>query len=113
MERIVAKPEWGLKRFCPSCGAAFYDLNKSLIECPKCNSTFEPEQLTRLKRSRSVPPETKAAVAETKAGDVDDEAVVVEDDTDDEAVLEDASDLGGEDVIEVVVDSPEGKKEDV
>ena len=71
------------------------------------------EQLTRLKRSRSVPPETKAAVAETKAGDVDDEAVVVEDETDDEAVLEDASDLGGEDVIEVVVDAPEVKKEDV
>ena len=109
----MAKPEWGLKRFCPSCGAAFYDLNKSPIECPKCNSTFEPEQLSRLKRSRSVPAEAKVAAAEKKTNDDDAEAEVVEDGTDDESVLEDASDLGGADVIEVAVDTLEVKKEDV
>lgn len=109
----MAKPEWGLKRFCPSCGAAFYDLNKRPMECPKCDSTFEPEQLSRLKRSRSVPPEAKPVVAEKKADDADDDAEAVEDDADDENVLEDASDLGGEDVIEAVVDAPVAKKEDV
>jgi uncharacterized protein (TIGR02300 family) len=37
----VAKPELGTKRLCGSCGAKFYDLNKSPIVCPKCEATFE------------------------------------------------------------------------
>ena len=114
MERNVAKPEWGIKRFCPSCGAAFYDLNNVPIVCPKCESSFEPEQLTRLKRSRSVPAETKPAPEEKKD---DAESTELEDDVDDDdsddAVLEDASDLGGDDELAGVVESSEeDKKED-
>jgi uncharacterized protein (TIGR02300 family) len=36
----VAKPELGTKRHCQSCGAKFYDLNKSPIICPRCGATF-------------------------------------------------------------------------
>jgi uncharacterized protein (TIGR02300 family) len=37
----VAKPELGTKRLCGNCGAKFYDLNKSPINCPKCGTVFE------------------------------------------------------------------------
>jgi uncharacterized protein (TIGR02300 family) len=37
----VAKPELGSKRLCASCGAKFYDLNKSPITCPKCGTPLE------------------------------------------------------------------------
>jgi uncharacterized protein (TIGR02300 family) len=37
----VTKPELGTKRLCASCGARFYDLNKSTITCPKCGTPFE------------------------------------------------------------------------
>jgi uncharacterized protein (TIGR02300 family) len=37
----MAKPELGTKCFCASCGAKFYDLNKTPITCPKCGTPFE------------------------------------------------------------------------
>jgi uncharacterized protein (TIGR02300 family) len=37
----VAKPELGAKRQCQSCGAKFFDLNKSPIVCPKCGTIFQ------------------------------------------------------------------------
>lgn len=36
----MAKPELGLKRLCPNCGAKYYDLNRDPIVCPKCNAAF-------------------------------------------------------------------------
>jgi uncharacterized protein (TIGR02300 family) len=37
----VTKPELGTKRLCVSCGARFYDLNKSPITYHKCGTPFE------------------------------------------------------------------------
>ncbi len=37
----MAKPELGTKRLCAGCGAKFYDLGKSPIVCPKCNTVYE------------------------------------------------------------------------
>ena len=37
----MAKPELGTKRLCAGCGAKFYDLNKSPIICPKCQTVYE------------------------------------------------------------------------
>jgi len=99
----VAKPEWGTKRLCTSCGARFYDLNRQPIECPKCSTVIDPEQVTRLKRSRnSVPDEPvkakppKVVEAVDDDIDVDDDDLAVDDDADDD-VLEDASDLADDD----------------
>ena len=52
-EATLAKPEWGMKRTCASCGARFYDLNRDPITCPKCEAVFDPDQATRLKRART------------------------------------------------------------
>src|ERR1044071_7092705 len=37
----MAKPARGTKRACPSCGARFYDLNRSPIVCPVCQSIYQ------------------------------------------------------------------------
>jgi len=41
----VAKAELGAKRRCLSCGAAFFDLNREPIVCPKCTTVFQVVEL--------------------------------------------------------------------
>jgi uncharacterized protein (TIGR02300 family) len=55
----VAKPDLGTKRLCGSCGAKFYDLNKSPIVCPKCETVFVPVVVA----PRTRPDAPKAPVA--------------------------------------------------
>ena len=105
---------------CPSCGGRFYDLNRNPIECPKCETTFEPKAIARPARA-AVEKIPAPAVAKSKAsdeilaqakainGDDDDDDddidldvdIDVDDDDDDDSedkgVLEDASDLTGGD----------------
>ncbi len=57
----MAKPEWGRKRICYSCGSVFYDLHRDPIVCPKCDAKFDPEAILKSRRSRV------AVVEETKA----------------------------------------------
>lgn len=119
----MAKPEWGTKRLCTSCGARFYDLGRQPIECPKCHTVIDPEQTTRLKRSRSAPPDETAKAKSAKSaksakadeaeedleleGDEDLEDV----DEDDDSVLEDASDLGDDEELDEIVDEVDTNKE--
>jgi len=46
-EKSVAKPEWGTKRICPSCGCKFYDMQHTPCVCPKCETKFDPAQALR------------------------------------------------------------------
>ncbi len=92
----MAKPEWGLKRTCLSCGAKFYDFKKNPIVCPKCEAVFDPDAASKLKRGRQAP-ESKDSKAKASAAPASDESPLAETtetarDSDD--VLEDASDLG-------------------
>ncbi|MEE8445431.1 MAG: TIGR02300 family protein [Alphaproteobacteria bacterium] len=119
------KPEWGIRRICQSCSAPFYDLRRSPIVCPKCESVFDPESV--LKSRRKGPPsdaaekkkkDAVAEVAEKSASgeeekEKDPEALgledteAVKDDADSDAVPEDASDLADDDE---VVEAIEGGK---
>jgi uncharacterized protein (TIGR02300 family) len=36
----MSKPARGTKRVCPSCGARFYDLNRTPITCPVCQAGY-------------------------------------------------------------------------
>src|SRR3954469_6568747 len=56
----LAKPEWGSKRICQSCGARFYDFGRSPIVCPACGAIFDLEILNRARRAR---PATRAVAA--------------------------------------------------
>jgi uncharacterized protein (TIGR02300 family) len=60
----VAKPDLGTKRLCGSCGAKFYDLNKTPIVCPKCETVFVPVVATTRGRAEAPKPVAPVAVAE-------------------------------------------------
>ena len=50
----MSKPEWGIKRICPSCGIKYYDFDKIPITCPKCNFEFDPDLLLKSRKGRGV-----------------------------------------------------------
>ena len=58
----MSKPEWGIKRVCPSCSIKYYDFNKNPIICPKCEFEFDPDLLLKSRKGRSIA--TKAEVNE-------------------------------------------------
>ena len=118
-ERMVAKPEWGSKRICPSCGARYYDLMREPVICPKCATPFDAEAFLRSRRTRPAPPvekelepvgadEIDAEVEteeEAEAAEEEEEAAPLEEaEEEDEELLEDASELGEDedDMAEVI-----------
>ncbi len=126
----MAKPEWGIKRICPSCGARYYDLRKDPPICPTCNAEFDPEALLKSRRARPAPAEetVKKLPLPLQASlgvEVDDDAAdlvdaedalpvgELEDDAEDEedVLIEDASELGEDDMGEVVVDGTDEDEE--
>jgi uncharacterized protein (TIGR02300 family) len=73
----MSKPARGSKRLCPSCGARFYDLNRTPIVCPVCQSIYQvtppPPPSRRWERAQPVEtrkveePEAEAPVLEGPA----------------------------------------------
>lgn len=49
----MASANRGTKRRCASCGAAFYDLNRAPITCPKCQAAYVAAPRLPIKPSRS------------------------------------------------------------
>ena len=121
----MAKPEWGVKRICPSCGARYYDLRKDPPVCPNCGSQFDPEALLKSRKARPAPVDDvkKAPVVsgdedieteneDEEAAELDevDDDVSVEDieeadetpEDEDDVLIEDTSELGEDDMDEVV-----------
>jgi uncharacterized protein (TIGR02300 family) len=112
----VAKPEWGVKRLCQSCATKFYDLCRSPIACPQCGARFDPEALLKSRRSRPIaaPKPAKAPVkapevdqtgrpdnessdeSSVDSGDEDQTRKKIADGGDDNLVIEDTSELGGD-----------------
>jgi uncharacterized protein (TIGR02300 family) len=94
----VAKPEWGRKHRCDSCGAQFYDLTREPAACPKCGAVAAAE--TKPRRS---PPKAKPPAPVDGAPKLVE--IEVKDDADQDAEpIEDASELGADDkdVVEVI-----------
>ena len=86
----MAKPEWGRKRICYSCGSVFYDLRRDPIVCPKCDAKFDPEAILKSRRSRvavveeakpkpSAPDTAEADEAEDKESAAEDKESAAED----------------------------------
>ena len=119
----MAKPEWGTKRICQSCGARFYDFGRSPIICPACGAVFDLEILNRARRARpsariaavaatgivadevELEPEAETEEVEDEVAIEEDEAVIeTEDDAEeDESLIEDVSELGeDEDMSDVI-----------
>ena len=114
----MAKPEWGTKRICPSCGTRYYDLTRRPVVCPRCSTPFDPEAFLKSRRARPAAPAEKdlepAGAEELDTGlepeeadetHEEEEAVPLEEaEEEDEELLEDASELGEDedDMAEVI-----------
>ena len=127
----MAKPDLGTKRLCAGCGAKFYDLNRTPIVCPKCETEFVPVVVaprTRPDTPKPVPvtetivPETtdaefvslEDAEAEEQGGkkaaagaDGEEEDGGVED----AAFIEEQEEAGSADVSDIVGDGVEKEEE--
>ena len=109
----MAKAELGMKLTCDSCGARFYDLNKTPGICPKCGTANARPVIFKASRRPAEDREKAAAAAAAAAkaakavpADEDDVEVPADDD-EDEAVIEDTSDLGEDDDVDVPVEKDE------
>src|SRR5262245_50563290 len=51
---VMTNPDLGQKRRCLECDAAFYDLKRDPITCPKCGAVHQP--VARLKSDGRTPP---------------------------------------------------------
>lgn len=129
----MAKPDWGTKRVCLSCGARFYDLNRESIVCPACGTPYDAAAHTRPRRSRSARMAPVAAEATNHAlaaePENDDEGEITvekeddaaaagdeaEEDDEEEAdsAIEDVSELADDDMTDVIdadMDEDEGER---
>ena len=118
----VVKPEWGTKRVCLNCGARFYDLQRESVVCPACGTPYDPAVPSRSRRARAP---SKLAVVATESADLQapvveaDEEVEVEeeeegaavadeaeeeteDESESESAIEDVSELGDDDMSDVI-----------
>ncbi len=99
----MVKAEWGTKRTCQSCGARFYDMNRTPIICPKCEAEFKIEA-PKPRRTAAAPKpapaeKPKAEPPEEEALD-DEDALEADDDGDD--LLEAEEDMDDEDDVPIV-----------
>src|SRR5436305_12176017 len=101
---IVAKPEWGTKRICPSCGTRYYDLMHDPVVCPKCATPFDPEAFLKSRRTRPVAPVEKELepvgaeeidadieTEEVESAEEEEEGVPREENEEEQEVIADAS----------------------
>lgn len=100
----VAKAEWGQKRICPSCNSRYYDMKKNPPVCPSCGTVFDPEILLRARRGRSA---DKKAAAAPVPEEIIEEIPAADGEEGDDAVIEDAEELGEDGAVEDVVVEPE------
>jgi len=124
----VAKPEWGLKRVCASCGTRYYDMRHDPIVCPKCGATFDAEATVKTKRTRAQAAPVEPVIGPIVAEDIDTELVAGMENVDlgagspeiqvgeavavvDDAVADEADD--GEDTDDVADGDAEGEEEEV
>ena len=116
-ELNVAKPEWGTKRICPSCGTRYYDLLHKPVICPKCSTPYDPEAFLKSRRARPAAPvekevepvgaeelDAEVETEEAEAGPEEEALPLEEAEEEDEELLEDASELGEDedDMAEVI-----------
>ena len=110
------KPELGIKRISPNCGTRYYDFRKDPPTCPACATVYDPEALLKSRRARPgmVEELRKTVVKPAPPGDFEDIVPVDTEDADlaveagddvGDALIEDAAELGEDEIEPVEVDS--------
>ncbi len=118
----MAKPEWGTKRVCGSCGSRFYDLHREPVVCPKCAAERPADAAVKGKRRVEAAPQPKpqpaSAAADASASGEDEKIAELEDKdqaTKKDEFIEDASELGEDEddmaeVLEGAVEKDQGER---
>ncbi len=102
----MSKAEWGLKRICPQCNTRYYDMKKRPPVCPSCGVVFDPETLMKSRRGRAAVEEKNRKAAPVP--EVIEEIPLVEGGEPEDAVIEDADELGDDVNVEEVVEVETG-----
>ena len=108
----MAKARWGRKLTCHKCGIKYYDMTKKNVKCPECATEYKavknkPRRGMRTDNPKPTPEKTIKPDPEGELIDVDldDDILDAEDDANqDNTIMEDTSDISGddEDIEEVV-----------
>ena len=85
----MSKPDWGIKRICPSCNMKYYDFDRSPIKCPSCSFEFDPDLLLKSRKGRGFSNKAEDAVsiekvsktAKDKKVEVEEDLEVIDNDT--------------------------------
>ena len=118
----VTKAKLGNKLTCSNCGAKFYDLKKKQPICPKCGEAYvvQKSKTRRAASSAGPPPAPATDTTEIPEGEeglitpeLDDELLEDNDDSEEDSVIEDTSEIGGdEEDIGEVIGAVEGSNDD-
>ena len=120
----VTNAKLGNKLTCSNCGAKFYDLKKKQPVCPKCGEDYVVQKPKTRRAPAAAEPAPAPAPApdakETTDGEealitpeLEDEILEGEDEGEDDSVIEDTSDIGGdEEDIGEVIGAIEGSSDD-
>ena len=83
----MPKKEWGAKRLCIKCKKKFYDLNMDPMTCPECGASFTLDEMlgnkTRITKDPSPTSKGKENVKEIVVDDIDEDAILLDDNNDD------------------------------
>ncbi|MGA0412258.1 MAG: TIGR02300 family protein [Candidatus Puniceispirillales bacterium] len=103
----MAKPEWGKKRICPSCGLKYYDFNNSPIKCPSCQTEFDPDLYLRSRKGKALSSKLSSENNSEMSEDISDiDDIDAEDDvvSDDDALIEISKDNQDDDSEDIDID---------
>ncbi len=110
----MANPELGAKQICPNCQSKFYDLGRRPATCPKCGTSFDPEEAVRNRRIRA-----RAAPADYEADEekpekpAEVEVEGFEDEVDETPELDEVVEAEPLETDDDVVDAPPAPAEDL
>ena len=120
----VTNAKLGNKLTCSNCGAKFYDLKKKQPVCPKCGEDYVVQKpKTRRPPAAAEPARAPAPAPDAKettdgeegliTPELEDEILEDDDEGEDDSVIEDTSDIGGdEEDIGEVIGAIEGSSDD-
>ena len=103
----MAKPEWGKKRICPSCGLKYYDFNNSPIKCPSCQTEFDPDLYLRSRKGKALSSKLSSENNSEMSEDISDiDDIDAEDDvvSDDDTLIEISKDNQDDDSEDIDID---------
>ena len=118
----VTKAKLGNKLTCSNCGAKFYDLKKKQPVCPKCGEDYVVQKPKTRRAALPVEPAPVPApdATETVEGEdalitseLEDEILEDDEEGEEDTVIEDTSEIGGDDEdIDEVIGAVEGSKDE-